>query len=162
MRGPHEDGGEDDSAENMSKTTPVTGRRGPPSAGAVRDRVGDTVAVMAKHVRRWCLVGGLALGCAWLSAVEALPVLPEPATARTAAEYRGRPAGGAPRDAVSSRRETGPAGGQPGASTAPPSNVEPSDEGSSAVPPGSAAASRWMLRWTVWLQDYLLTWGFLV
>ena len=116
---------------------------------------------MAKHLWRWCVIGGLALGCAWLSAVETLPIPPEPATARTAGEYGGRPAAGAPRDAVS-RRETGLADGQPGASTAPPSSGEPSGEGSTATPPASAAASRWMLRWTVWLQDYLLTCGFLV
>ena len=124
--------------------------------------MGDTVAVMAKHVWRWCVIVGFALGCAWLSAVEALPGPPEPAMARTAAEYRGRPSAGAPRDAVSFRREAGLTGGQPDASPAPPSGVEPADRGSTAPTPASAAASRWMLRWTVWLQDYLLTCGFLV
>ena len=65
---------------------------------------------MAKHVRRWCAVGGLALGCAWLNAVQALPVQSASPAARSAGE----------------------------------------------------AATAWMLRWTVWLQDYLLTCGFLV
>ena len=124
-------------------------------------RQGDTVAVMVKHVRRWCIVGGLALGCAGLSAVRALPVPPEPASTG-AAEYRWQdPAGARGEDGLSRPGER-LTGGRAGVSAAPPASVEPSDNRSAATPPASAAASHWMLRWTVWLQDYLLTCGFLV
>ena len=121
-------------------------------------RQGDTVAAMVKHVRRWCIVGGLALGCAGLSAVRALPVPPEP-TSTGAAEYRWQGARGGDGLSEPGERLTGR---RAGAAAAPPAGVEPSDNRSAATPPASAAASHWMLRWTVWLQDYLLTCGFLV
>ncbi len=78
------------------------------------------------------------------------------------AEYRRSEAADARPEDFLFRREAGLAGGQPDASPATPSGVEPTDRGSTATPPAGAAAARWMLRWTVWLQDYLLTCGFLV
>ena len=78
------------------------------------------------------------------------------------AEYRRSEAADARPEDFLFRREAGLTGGQPDASPAPPSGVEPAGRGLSATPTASAAASRWMLRWTVWLQDYLLTCGFLV
>ncbi len=121
---------------------------------------------MAKQVRRWCVAGGFALGCAWLGAVHARPVSPEPGAAPET-EYQRLDAAGGRDGAVFSGRETAPAAGRPGASTttpsgAEPSGIEPSDDRSATARSASAAASRWLLRWTVWLQDYLLTCGFLV
>ena len=114
---------------------------------------------MVKHVRRWCVVVGFALGCTGLSAVRALPVPPEPAAADETA-YRWRNTAGARGVDDLSRPGTHLTAGRPGASAAPPAGVEPAPR-AAATPPDSAAA-HWMLRWTVWLQDYLLTCGFLV